>query len=103
MKVFRMNDCDWVCAENEVQAKEFYEKETGFETEEIETDFTSWGEVPLTDTMYISVDDLPLEEQTLTQLNMRKVGGELFVLKPFSWVIENEKITKPCIICSTEY
>lgn len=101
MKVFKMNDYDWVCAENEQQAKEYYKKEVGFDDEEIEEEFL--GEVSLNDTMLVNVNDLPYEENMITQLNMRNIGGELYVPKPFSWVIENEKITKPCIIASTEF
>lgn len=96
-----MNDYDWVCAENEGQAKEFYKKETGFNEDEIEEEFL--GDVSLNDTMLVNVDDLPEEEKMITQLDMRNIGGELFVRKSFSWVIEKENITKPCIICSTEY
>lgn len=101
MNVFKMNDYDWVCAENEKQAKEFYMKETGFDEDEIEEEFL--GIVNLNDTMLVSVDDLPEEEKMITQLDIRNIGGELFVHKSFSWVIEKENITKPCIICSTEY
>lgn len=101
MKVFKMNDIDWVCAESEQRAKEFYKKEVGFDDDEINEEFV--GEVSLNNIMYIHIDDLPLEEQHITQLNMRNVGGEIFIPMPFSWVIENEKITNPCIICSTEY
>ncbi|UZH06381.1 hypothetical protein [Heyndrickxia coagulans] len=63
MKVFKMNECDLVAAETESQAKEFYKKEFGFD--DIAIDFE--GEVPLTDTILINVDDLPEEEQVLTQ------------------------------------
>lgn len=102
MKVFRMNDCDWVCAENEEQAKEFYAKETGFEKEEVETDFTSWGEVPLSDTMYVSLNDLPSEEMFMPQVT-KEYCGKTFVRKSFEWVIKHENIKNPCIISSTEY
>lgn len=101
MKVFKMNDIDWVCAENEQQAKDFYKKEVGFNDDEIEEEFL--GEFSLNNLMLVSVDDLPEEEKLITQLDMKNIGGELFVYKSFSWVIENEKISKPCIICSTEY
>lgn len=101
MKVFKMNDYDWVCAESEQQAKNFYKEEVGFDDDEINDEFI--GEVSLNNTMYISIDDLPMEEQQMTQMFMRNIGGELFVLKPFSWVIEHENITNPCIISSTEY
>lgn len=100
MKVFKMNDIDWVAAETEEQAKAFYEKEVEFTGEEIDHEFV--GEVSLGHTMLVSLDDLPAEEMKMCQI-MKRVGGELFVRKSFSWVIENENITKPCIIASTEY
>jgi hypothetical protein len=101
MKVFKMNDCDWVAAETEEQAKEFYAKETGYDLEmEVKPDFE--GEVSLEDTMYIGVDELPEEEQSMAQ-EMTKFGKELYVSRPFRWVIEKDKITEPCIISSTEF
>lgn len=59
------------------------------------------GEVPLSKTMYVSMDDLPVEELKIPQV-MKPMGNEMWVEKPFAWVIENENITEPCIICSTE-
>ncbi|WP_374187471.1 hypothetical protein ACEPPU_24285 [Priestia aryabhattai] len=100
MKVFKMNDIDWVAAETEEQAKFFYGKEVGFDQGEVEHDFV--GEVSLQDTMLVEVDELPLEEQKMAQ-TMKRLHGTLFTYKPFSWVIEHEKITKPCVIASTEY
>nr|WP_204698944.1 hypothetical protein [Geomicrobium sediminis] len=94
-----MNDYDWVAAENEKQAKEHYEFETGFSDIEIEEDFE--GEVSLDETMLISVDDLPNEVQKKA-LVMERIHGVLWVRKSFSWMIEQDKITKPCIIASTE-
>lgn len=100
MKVFKMNDCDWVCAETEKQAKEFYTNEVGYDEAEVNEDFE--GEVSLRDTMHIFADDLPLEEQQMAQMMFRR-GGELHVLKTFEWVIKHNNITSPCIIASTEY
>ncbi|HDX9654325.1 TPA: hypothetical protein ROY23_004846 [Bacillus wiedmannii] len=100
MKVFKMNDCDWVCAETEEQAKEYYKNECGFEDEDINEYFE--GEVSLQNTMHISVDDLSDEEQHMCHLMVHR-GGELCVLKTFEQVINNENITQPCIIATTEY
>ncbi|MDV6040536.1 hypothetical protein N7X28_29445 [Bacillus sp. SM-B1] len=100
MKVFKMNDCDWVCAETEEQAKEFYKNECGFDDEEINEYFE--GEVSLREKMHILADDLPLEEQKQCQMMIHR-GRELHVLKTFEWVIKNENITSPCVIASTEY
>ncbi|MCA1029327.1 hypothetical protein LCM23_25270 [Cytobacillus kochii] len=100
MKVFRMNDYDWVCAESEEQAKEFYKNECGLDYEEINEYFV--GEVSLQDEMMIEVGDLPIEEQKQTQ-KFKEYAGTLFAYKTFEWVIKNENITEPCIISSTEY
>lgn len=101
MKIFKMNDFDWVCAENEEQAKEFYEKESGFTREEIEDEFV--GEVPLTETMMIPFDELPPEEKaTTTSADFKKFYGEIYVKRSFDWVIKNWELKEPCIIASTE-
>ncbi|PIE97218.1 hypothetical protein CO726_02630 [Bacillus fungorum] len=100
MKVFKMNDCDWVCAETEEQAKEFYKNECGFEDDEVNEYFE--GEVSLNTMMHVDADDLPEEELTKCQ-QMTKYGDTLLILKPFKWVIEHENITSPCVIASTEY
>jgi len=92
-----MNDFDWVCAENEEQAKEHYKKETGFDDLEIDDNFE--GEVSLDATMLTNMDDFSIE-----QLKERQeiVDGN-WVRQTFSEVIEKERIVKPCIIASTEY
>ncbi|WP_416730280.1 hypothetical protein [Fictibacillus sp. JL2B1089] len=101
MKVFKMNDCDWVAAETEEQAKSFYANQTGFDLqEEINPDFE--GEVSLNDTMFIGVNELP-EEELLMPQETTKYGNELYVSRSFHWVIEKDKITEPCIISSTEF
>jgi len=95
-----MNEFDWVAAESEKEAKEYYEKETGFSKEEVEEGFE--GEVSLQSKMYLSLDELPEEEMYKRQMDMRKLYGELCVGKTFEWVISHENITKPQIIASTE-
>lgn len=100
MKVFKMNDYDWVCARDEEQAKEFYIKETGLDSEEVDEEFQ--GEVHLTEKMAMPLDALSIEEQKKRQ-EMVRFGGELWVRKTFEWIIENEKIKQPCIIASTEF
>jgi hypothetical protein len=100
MKVFKMNECDWACAETEEQVKDYYHELTGIDMTIIEEDFE--GEVSLSDTMYISTDDLPEDELSLPQTKL-EYYGDTWVLRTFEWVIKNEKITEPCIISSTEY
>ena len=96
-KVFKMNDCDWVYAESEEQAKEFYSQ--FIDEEEIEEDFQ--GEVSITNRMLYEVSELPPEEQKLEQ-DTRKFGGVLCAYKTFEWVIKQDNIKAPCILASTE-
>ncbi|MDM5154858.1 hypothetical protein QUF88_13805 [Bacillus sp. DX1.1] len=98
MRVFRMLGIDFVCAETVEQAIKFYAKETGLEIEEIETELL---EVSLQNRMLIPVEDLPPEEQTQRQA-VKSIGGTLFTMMPFEWVIKRENIKNPCIIASTE-
>lgn len=100
MKVFKMNDYNHVCAESEELAKEFYIKKTGIEICDMEDDFV--GEVSLENTMFTTIDSLQEEDLEEPQL-LTRWYGEIWVVKPFSWVIKNEKITSSRIICSTEY
>ncbi|PEE04585.1 hypothetical protein [Bacillus pseudomycoides] len=100
MKVFKMNDFDWVCAETEEQAKVYYKKECGFDDEDINEDFA--GEVSLQEATYVDIDELPESEKNNLQCG-RPLGDSIVVRKTFEWVIKNDNITSPCIIASTEY
>ncbi|PGD58141.1 hypothetical protein COM40_12305 [Bacillus wiedmannii] len=100
MKVFKMNDIDWVCAESEEAAKEYYKHECGIDDEDLSEYYE--GEVSLQETMLISVDDLPYEEQQQCQTMINR-GGELVVLRSFEWVIKHQNITSACVIATTEY
>lgn len=99
MKVYKMNECDHVAAHSEKEAKEYYFTFDGT-MDEINGNFE--GEVSLDDEMYVDFDDLPEEEKGFVQ-KMKLIGGQLWVLKPFRWVLENDKKDEPYIICSTEY
>ncbi|TXR66928.1 hypothetical protein [Bacillus sp. AR18-7] len=100
MKVFKMNDSDWVCAETEEQAKEFYKNECGFDDDDINEFFE--GEVSLQEAMYVDIDELPESEKNKLQCG-KPLGDSIVVRKTFKWVIEHQEITSPCIIASTEY
>ncbi|PFW87229.1 hypothetical protein COL32_27680 [Bacillus pseudomycoides] len=100
MKVFKMNDFDWVCAETEEQAKEYYKNECGFDDEDINEGFV--GEVSLQEATYVDIDELPESEKNNFQCG-RPLGDSIVVRKTFEWVIKNDNITSPCIIASTEY
>ncbi|HDR7837226.1 hypothetical protein [Bacillus cereus group sp. N3] len=98
MKVFKMNDYDWVAAKNEEEAKSFYEQ--FIDREDIEEDFV--GEVSLQETMYVDIDELPESEKNNFQCGI-PLWDSIVVRKTFEWVIKNDNITSPCIIASTEH
>jgi len=102
MKVFRLNEYDWVYAENVEQALEWYMNQTGLEKDEA-YDEQFFEEIdPNKGTTLIHIDELPIEEQKMAQQMIRQ-GNDLWVRKTFSQVIESEKLNAPCIIASTEY
>lgn len=96
-KVFKMNDYDWVYAENEEQAKEYYVNITKCSYD----DLKDIKEVNTDNTMYYEVSKLPIEEQKQPQ-EMGWFDGELCALKSFEWVIKQENLHTPCIIATTE-
>jgi len=81
MKVFKVNDCDWVAAKDEFEAMQFYANQPGFELAEIEEEFE--GEVSLDETMLILADELPEDEKVQVE-ELVKHGNELWIRKPFS-------------------
>lgn len=97
MKVYRMNDCDWVAAKSEDAAKKYYEQY--IEREEIEEDFD--GEVSLNELMWLEEEDVPKAERH--KFTQDEMAGKPVYFVPFSWVIQHRKITEPCIIATTEY
>lgn len=98
MKVYKMNDCDWVAAKSEEEAKVWYANECDFTQEEVNTDFE--GEVSLEDTMFLLEEDVPEVERE--KFSRDEVAGNVVYLVPFSWVIKHENITSECIIATTE-
>lgn len=99
--VFKMNDCDWVKADTEEQAKVFYMKETGFDREEVDEYF--YGEVPLTDVMHLLEIDVPELDLNMYNFTKRKLYGQDVYEVPFWWVILQAGTGEPYIIASTEY
>ncbi|AMQ66516.1 hypothetical protein BH753_gp034 [Bacillus phage Shbh1] len=95
-KVFKMNDYDWVYAENEEQAKRFYLDFSGCDEFDLEI-----KEVSLQDKMLYEVDRLPLEEQKMVQ-EMNWFAGELCAYKTFEWVIKQDNIKAPDILATIE-
>jgi hypothetical protein len=101
MRVFKVNDYDWVAANSEKEAKEWYMNEFKLSEEDAFDDF---HEVDIDkEWMWFCWDDLPEEEKEWTVTDGKMIGGEFFVKRNFRWVIEHRKIDSPCIIASTEY
>lgn len=98
MKVFRMNDFDLVAHYSEEQAKEFYHNYTGVPMDDIEEDFLTWGEVPLTNKMYLPAQEVPEEYQDEPLVTM----SNEYYLVPFKWVLERFPDNYPGIIASGE-
>lgn len=96
MKVFRMNEFDWVAAKSLDEAVKWYLKEFGLTREEIEP-----KEVSLDETMLYPCD-------RLNESELEKSGefvlfyGEPHVRMTFREVLERDKIDEPCVIASTE-
>ncbi|MDU4696410.1 MAG: hypothetical protein E6Y08_11380 [Paenibacillus sp.] len=97
MNVYLVNKHDWVLAENVEQAKETVIREFELDASDIET----VGKVSSDTEMLYPVSKLPSDEQRQCQ-RMNYFAGELCAYKPFSWVVEHEKLTKPCILASFE-
>ena len=101
MKVFKMNDCDWVAHHSEKQAKEFYKEFTGTPMEDIEEFFE--GEVSLTDTMYWDAESVDKKDSNHNfSIQENSPYGVCYKI-PFSWAIKNYPELYPGIIASTEY
>lgn len=99
--VFRMNDCDWVKADTEEQAKVFYMKETGFDREEVDADF--YGEVPLTDVMHLLEKDVPELDVHFYKFTTKILYGQLVYEVPFWYTILQMGTGEPYVIASAEY
>ena len=107
MKVFKVNDCDWVCAKDFEEAKNFLIKEYDYDEEDIENKKCDIN----FEYMWYSFNDM----DKLTIFCRNNIGYEYRVKydRPngygvtlwlsFFDVIKLDKIEKPCIIASTEY
>jgi hypothetical protein len=109
MKVFKMDDCDWVCAKTKEDACEWYINEFGIDrswfcmSEVIECNIE-------TDTMWYGFSTTGLydyihenKDKTL-KVKFDECGDDDFVVDlTFKEVIDIEKPTEPYVICSTEY
>jgi len=86
LKVYRIDDYDWVCAKSEEEAIEWYLKETGVSEEDI-YDIEDIAECDL-DKNYMFIDEEHTKKITFRE---SLESGEFM------------SDTKPCIFCSTEY
>jgi hypothetical protein len=102
MKVFRLNEYDWVYAKNLEQALEWYMDQTGLDEDEAFDEHYFEEIDPNVGTTLVHIDELPIEEQKMTQ-QMIMQGNSLWVKRTFAEVIEREKLKAPCIVASTEY
>jgi hypothetical protein len=104
VKVFKMNDCECVCAENKEKALEWYSEEFGYEGID---DIVN--EVDKNTHMWYSMDAECLKEYLKEHRNeVIKIqsdrNGELCeVLVTYEWAIKKDEITQPCVISSTEF
>ena len=99
MKVFKMNDCDWVAAKSEEEAKRYYADDILDNQEEVEEFFE--GELSLEDTMFWWEEDVPEDERE--KFSRDEITGKVVYYVPFSWVIRQLNITEPCVIATTEW
>jgi hypothetical protein len=107
MRVFKMNDCDWVCAENEEMATEFYESVSGeeiniSEIEECNIDsdcmwFNFWSPEELREFLKNN------KERAFMMKYDRHGEGDFVVFLKFRDVIKIIESEYPFIICSTEF
>lgn len=110
MKVFKMNDYEWVAAENKEEAIKFYLKEIEAEEDDLDVREVNmnkdgmYTEINLDDAKFI-IDKLARGEYTNGHREIRFCHGDcgLAIYKTFAEVINDEKITEPCIIATTEW
>lgn len=101
MKVFKMNDSDWVAHYSEEQAKVYYKDFIGLTKAEVEEGFV--GEVPLSDTMYWDVEGVDKKDKNHNfSIQVNSPFGICYKV-PFSWTIKHYPNLYPGIISSTEY
>ncbi|WP_407306437.1 hypothetical protein [Desulfosporosinus sp. SB140] len=84
IKLFKMNDYDWVAAESKEQAQEGYLKEHGI-TEE-ENLFEDIKEEPLSKSFLCPVSELTPEEKTMNFVITER-HGQKWVWLPFSYTL----------------
>lgn len=106
MKVFKMDDCDWVAANTIEEATEFYLKETGVEREEINPQEISlnacmWVEYWEDDVRDI-IDGPRNEVFNHKGMELMRMGYSVYRRLTLEEVLKNGNHKEPFIIASTE-
>ncbi|AHN24366.1 hypothetical protein [Lysinibacillus varians] len=103
MKVFRMDDYQWIAHYSKDEALAFYHEQSGVPMDDLKEAFNDWGEVPLTDTMYWEATDITDDEANMAGVDY--VGqtdfGDCYQVT-FDWVIQNRTHKYPGYIACTE-
>ncbi|MBM7598289.1 hypothetical protein JOC34_000646 [Virgibacillus halotolerans] len=100
MKVFKMNDIDYVAAKTSEEAKKFYGELCDYTYEEIQEDFE--GEASLQEKMNVLLSELS-EDDTVRVGDIHMKHSMLWVRKSFEWFLENDSHNnEPFVICSME-
>jgi hypothetical protein len=113
-KVFKMDDCSWVCAMDAEKAVDWYIETTGLDEDDLQVKECDIDK----DTMYSETTISEIIEQLEnmsnhdeTSLLITRRGGELFVKESFRTVINcminsygiESVVKEPFEICSTEW
>jgi hypothetical protein len=102
MKVFRLNEIDYVAAKSFEDAKQWYMDYYEFDEDEaIDPAYYPYEINPKEVMMWYEVDEIPLEEQDVTR-KMKMIDGIMFALVTIDDVLNWENKDDPYIICSTE-
>lgn len=101
VKLFKMNDYDWVAAESAEQANEWYKKEFGVSDKEQPLEEVK--QVSSTETFLTQIEDLT-ESDKLMGFEIITSGNEQYARIPFTYILATEKvIDEPFFVGSTEW
>lgn len=100
VKLFEMNEYDWVAAETAEQANEWYKKECGLCEED--QPLGDVKELPLKSVVLTPVEDLTEADITMN-FKKKVVESHEYALMPFDYILETTRdIPEPFIAASTE-
>ena len=103
MKVFRMDDYQWIAHYSAEEALAFYHSDTGVPIDDLKQAFDDWGEVPLTETMFWEATDITDEEANMAGVEYvgQTAWGDSYSVT-FEWVLQNRTHKYPGYIACTE-